>query len=134
MGESSGSKRRVCEVASLPKCDFNRDAMQLCWGYTSAWVFYEFAPYFQGTFLREHLNLSFAKALLSLIVHFKGTFTAITVLSMNHRFSIFYSFHWSFKTAVTFAWSFPIVWSCLFFLFFSIIQHFPNKLRFHHLE
>ena len=59
----------------MPKCDFNRVAMQLCWGHTSAWVFCEFAPYFHGTSLLELLNLSFAKALLSLIVHFKGTFT-----------------------------------------------------------
>ena len=36
---------------------------------------YEFAPYFWGTSLWEHLNLSFEKALLSLIIHFKGTFT-----------------------------------------------------------
>ena len=59
----------------MPKCDFNRVVMQFCWGHTSAWVFCEFVAYFQGTFLREHLNLPFAKALLSLIAHFKGTFT-----------------------------------------------------------
>ena len=69
------SKPRVCGVVSVPKCDFNRVAMQFCWGYTSAWVFCEFAVYFQGTSLEENLNLFFAKALLSLIVHFKGTLT-----------------------------------------------------------
>ena len=72
----SGSMRRVCGVASVPKCDFNRVGTQLCWGHTSPWVFScEFAPYFQGTSLCEDINLSFAKALLSSIVHFKGTFT-----------------------------------------------------------
>ena len=63
-----------CGVASVPKCDFNRVTMHLCWDHTSAWVFCELASYFQGTSLWEHLNLSFAKALLSLIVHFKGAF------------------------------------------------------------
>ena len=75
MGECSESERRLCGVASVPKCDVSRVAMQFCWGQTLTWVFCEFAPYFQGTSLREHLHLSFAKALLSLIVHFKGTFT-----------------------------------------------------------
>ena len=75
IGECSGSMRKVCGVASLPKYDFNRVAMHLYWGQTLAWVFCEFAPYCQGTSLWEHLNASFAKALLSLIVHFKGTFT-----------------------------------------------------------
>ena len=69
------SKPRVCGVVFVPKCDFNRVAMQFCWGYTSAWVFCEFAVYFQGTSLEENLNLFFAKVLLSLIVHFKGTLT-----------------------------------------------------------
>ena len=74
VGECSGSKRRVCGIASIRKYDFNKAAMQLCWGHTSAWVFSEFAPYLQGSSLWRHLNLSFAKT-LSLIVHFKGTLT-----------------------------------------------------------
>ena len=69
------SKGRVCGVVSLPKCDFNRGALQFCWGYTSWWVFCKFAVYFQGTSLEENLNLFFAKVLLSLIVHFKDTLT-----------------------------------------------------------
>ena len=57
MGECSGSMRRVCGVASVPKYDFNKVAIQLFWGHTSAWEFsYEFAVYFQGTSLWEHLQ------------------------------------------------------------------------------
>ena len=67
------SKKRVCRVVSLLKCYFNRVAMQFCWDHISAWVFFEFAPYFQGISLWEDLNLFFIKALLSLIAHFKGT-------------------------------------------------------------
>ena len=70
-----GRKLGVCGLASLLKCDFNRVAIQLCWGHTSTWVFYEIAPYFQDTSLWDHLNLYFAKTLLSLTVHFKDTFT-----------------------------------------------------------
>ena len=53
-------------VVSVPKYNFSRVAMQFCLVHTSAWVFCKFAVYFQCVF---------AKALLSLIVHFKGTFT-----------------------------------------------------------
>ena len=90
MGLFTKSKRLVCGVVSVPKCDFKRVAMQFCWGHTSAWVFCEFAMYFQDTSLEGNVNLFFAKALLSLIVQFKGT---LTVLSMTHRFLIFYIFY-----------------------------------------
>ena len=75
MVECSESMRRVSGVASVPKCDFNRVAMPFSWGHTLFSLFScEFVPYFQGTSLWEHLNLSFAKVLLFLIVRFKGTF------------------------------------------------------------
>ena len=94
VGLLTRSKPRVCRVVSMPKCDFNRVTMQFCWGHNSAWVFCEFALYFQGTSLWENLHLFFAKALLSLIVHFKGTFTYfITVMFMTHIFLIFYNFY-----------------------------------------
>ena len=49
-------------------------AMRHCWVHTSAWIFScEFAPYFQRT--NEGMLLSFAKVLLTLIVHFEGIFT-----------------------------------------------------------
>ena len=35
----------------MPKCDFNKIALQFYWNCTSAWVFYcKFAVYFQNTF------------------------------------------------------------------------------------
>ena len=36
---------------SMPKCDFNKIALQLYWNHTSAWVFsWKFAAYFQNNF------------------------------------------------------------------------------------
>ena len=40
----------------MPKCDFNKVALQLYWNHISAWVFScKFAAYFQNTFLQQHL-------------------------------------------------------------------------------
>ena len=40
----------------MPKCDFNKVALQLYWNCTSAWVFScKYAAYFQNTFSQEHL-------------------------------------------------------------------------------
>ena len=42
-----------------PKCDFNKDAKQLYWNRTSAWVFScKFAAYFQNNFSQEHLQMA----------------------------------------------------------------------------
>ena len=110
VGLLTKSKRWVCGVVSVSKCDFNRVAMQFCWGHTSAWVFYQLALYFQGTSLWKKLHLFFAKALLSLIVHFKGTFTYfITVLFMTNIFLIFSNCYRLFVSAVTFAWAVSII-------------------------
>ena len=39
----------------MPKCDFNKVALQLYRNHTSAWVFScNFAAYFQNTFSQEH--------------------------------------------------------------------------------
>ena len=41
---------------SMPKCDFDKVAMQLYWNYTLAWVFScKFAAYFQNTSFLERL-------------------------------------------------------------------------------
>ena len=115
------------------KCGFNGVAMQFCWGHISAWVFCEFALYFQRISFWENLNLFFGKAVLCLIVHFKGTFTYFYhCLSMTHRFLIFYNFHWLFVSVVTFAWAVSIIQ--VVFFFFSIIEYDPNKPCFQHLE
>ena len=40
----------------MPKCDFNKVALQLYWNRTSSWVFSrKFAAYIQNTFSLEHL-------------------------------------------------------------------------------
>ena len=40
----------------MPKCDFNKGALQLYWNHTLAWVLSsKFAAYFQNTFSLEHL-------------------------------------------------------------------------------
>ena len=39
----------------MPKCDFNKVALQLYRNPTSAWVFPLYAAYFQNTFLQDHL-------------------------------------------------------------------------------
>ena len=40
----------------IPKCDFNKVALQLYWNHISAWVLScRFAAYFQNTFSLEHL-------------------------------------------------------------------------------
>ena len=42
----------------MPKCDFNKIALQLYQNHISAWLFScKFATYFQNTFSYEHLPL-----------------------------------------------------------------------------
>ena len=41
----------------MPKCDFNKVALQLYRNQTSAWVFFcKFAAYFRNTLCKEHLQ------------------------------------------------------------------------------
>ena len=44
------------QETTMPKCDFNKVALQLYWNGTSAWLlFCKFAAYFHNTFSWEHL-------------------------------------------------------------------------------
>ena len=46
----------------MPKCDFNKVAMQLYWNQISAWEFSsKFAAYFQNTFFLEHIWVAASK-------------------------------------------------------------------------
>ena len=77
----------------------------LCFvGVFCAQMFCEFAPYFQGSSQWEDLHLFFAKALLSLIVHFKSTCTYCHHCFVHYSeiFKILH-FYWLFITAATFA-------------------------------
>ena len=43
--------QQICRESPMPKCDFNKVALQIYWNHTSAWVFScKFAAYFQNTF------------------------------------------------------------------------------------
>ena len=47
----SENMQQIHKRTPMPKCDFKKDALQLCWNHTSAWVFScTFAAYFQSTF------------------------------------------------------------------------------------
>ena len=92
---TSRSKRQACGVVSVAKCDFSGDAMQFCQGHTLVWVYCEFSLYFQGTSLWENLNQFFRKGIIifHLFILKAHLHTSITVLSMTHRFLIFYKFY-----------------------------------------
>ena len=79
MGEFSRKMERVCVVASMLKCDFNKVAMQLFWGHNLTWVFScEFPPNSQDISLWENLprdTFVFWKGIIIFIVHSKDTFT-----------------------------------------------------------
>ena len=47
----SKNMQQICRRTPMPKCSFNKVALQLYWNRTSAWVFScKFAAYFQNTF------------------------------------------------------------------------------------
>ena len=51
--------QQIYRRAPMPKCDFNKDALQLYWNHTSAWVIScKFAAYFQNTFYWEYLRMA----------------------------------------------------------------------------
>ena len=52
----SENRQQIYRRTLMPKCDFNKVALQLYWNRFSAWVFScKFAAYFQNTFSKEHL-------------------------------------------------------------------------------
>ena len=52
----SENMQQIYRRTPMPKCDFNKVALQLYWNHTSAWVFScKFAAYFQNTFFQQHL-------------------------------------------------------------------------------
>ena len=44
--------QEIYRTAPMPKCDFNKVALQLYQNHTSAWLFY-YAAYFQNTYLKN---------------------------------------------------------------------------------
>ena len=52
----SENMQQIYRRTPMPKCDFNKVALQLCWNCILAWVFTcKLAAYFLNTFLYEHL-------------------------------------------------------------------------------
>ena len=52
----SANMLQIYRRTPVPKCDFNKVALQLYWNYTSVCLFScKFAAYFQNSFLSEHL-------------------------------------------------------------------------------
>ena len=50
------NRQPIYRKTPMPKCDFNKVALQLYWNHTSAWVFScRFAAYFQNTFSWEFI-------------------------------------------------------------------------------
>ena len=52
----SESMQQIYRGTPMPKCDFNKVALELYWNHTLAWMFScKFAAFFQNTFSEEHL-------------------------------------------------------------------------------
>ena len=52
----SENMQQIYRRTPMPKCDFNKVALQLYWNHTSAWAFScKFTAYFQNIFSEEHL-------------------------------------------------------------------------------
>ena len=56
MKRCSENMQQVYWRTPIPKCDFNKDSLQLYCNHTLVWVFCKFAAYFQNTFLQEHFR------------------------------------------------------------------------------
>ena len=58
----SENMQQIYRRTPMPKCDFNKVALQLYWNYTSAWLFScKFLVYFQNTFGRLLLKYNQTK-------------------------------------------------------------------------
>ena len=73
----SENVQQIYSRTPMPKCDFNKVALQLYWNHTLAWVYCcTFAAYFQNTFSQEHLwtaTSGYAKGWRTNLKHFKLT-------------------------------------------------------------
>ena len=65
----SGNMQQIYRRTPMPKCDFNKVALQLYWNHISALVFSRtFAAYFQNTFYQEHLWVAASECFWNLCV------------------------------------------------------------------
>ena len=56
MKKCSENIQQIYKKTPMPKCNFNKVALQLCRNHTSVWVVScKFAVYFQNTFSQKHL-------------------------------------------------------------------------------
>ena len=71
----SENMQQIYKRTRMPKFDFNKAALQLCWNHTSAWVFsWKFVAYFQKTFSWERLWKAASATCFSLwLIHCANT-------------------------------------------------------------
>ena len=71
----SENMQQIYRKTPMPKCDFNKFAMQFYWNHTSAWVFScKFAAYFQNSFSQNTTG--------GLLLH--ALFFRLVFLSLGH--------------------------------------------------
>ena len=53
----SENMQQICRRTPMPKCDFNKVTLQLCWNRTSAWVF--FCKFAANNLLKSYVQIAF---------------------------------------------------------------------------
>ena len=90
----SENMQQIYRRTPMPKCDFNKVALQVYCNRTSAWVFScKFAAYFQNTFLRKHLWMAASEKWkdISYSLHFLSSKNLIYALCVYLTFIAWYS-------------------------------------------
>ena len=88
----------------MPKCDFNKVALQLYWNHTSAWVFScKFAAYFQNNFSQEHLWVAASVD----YKHYTRATQSFNQDIVNELFKLFITLHKKKKTCYLFIYENP---------------------------
>ena len=85
----SENMQQIYKRTPMPKCDFNKLALQLYWNRTLAWVFScKFAAYFQNTFSQELLWMAASGLLIYILCPGGNKKTCIKWTNRNswHKF------------------------------------------------
>ena len=81
----SKNMQQIYRITPMPKCDFNKFALQLYWNRTSAWVLScKFTAYFQNIFLQNTSGQLFLICITNqLTVFYKKRILVLNVLRQN---------------------------------------------------
>ena len=81
----SENMQQIYRITPIPKCDFNKFALQLYWNRTSAWVLScKFTAYFQNIFLKNTSGQLFLICITNqLTVFYKKRILVLNVLRQN---------------------------------------------------